>query len=140
MLILETLEKSLETLQMPSEYYDQIASLSNVIMQTKEELKKQELDLAHAIDSLYAELAKEIRKQQPKLLVSIRTNGCEVGYRTRAILCNMEPFGKKWNFGLTPFGVVFQKRYPQCKQLSCSLKELAETIVEFFKNNFRSLV
>jgi len=140
MLILETLEKSLDEIEMPSKYYDKIASLANVIKQTKEELRKQELELAQSIDTLYAELAKEIRKRQPNLLVSIRTNGCEIGYRTRSILCNMGPFEEKWNFGLTPFGAAFQKRYPQCKQLTCSLGELADTIVEFFKNNFRSLI
>lgn len=138
-LLLEQLDNVLNDIKMPHEHYEYMDSCVKDILELRERQKEKEKELISAVDKMCAELSTLVRALQPNLIVSIRTNCCEIGYRTKSISCMAKPFDGCWDFGSSEFGVVFSRRYPQCRQLSCDLTELAKCMVEFFNNTYRSL-
>jgi len=138
-LILEQLDNALDDIQMSHVHCDAVDVCVKEILDLRERQKEKEKELVASVDKMCAELSTEIRILQPNLVVSIKTNCIEIGYRTKSISCVVKPFDGCWEFGSSEFGSIFSKRYPQCRQLSCSLDELAKCIVEFFNNAYRSL-
>lgn len=137
--ILEQLENALSDVQMSHVHCDNICGIVDGILNLKKQQQESEKELVIAIDKMCAELATEIRALQPYLTVSLRTNCCEIGYRTKMIHCQVKPYDGCWCFDSTDFGKMFSKRYPSCRQLSCPLGELAANLVEYFNSQYRSL-
>lgn len=135
----EELELALNELEDSHAHCDAIDCFVQEILCLKDQIKEKEKDLRSAIDKMCADLSTEIRSMQPNLTASIKTNCCEIGYRTKSINCVVKPIDGCWDFNTSEFGSIFSKRYPQCRQLSCSLHELAKCLVEFFNNTYRSL-
>jgi hypothetical protein len=139
-LFLEDLNNTLdEVSEMHHEHFDRIESIVNQIVNLKNQQKEKDKELIASIDKMCAELSTEVRLLQPNLVVSIKTNCCEIGYRTKCITCRVKPYDGCWDFGSSDFGMLFSKRYPECRQLNCSLSDLARSLVEFFTNTYRSL-
>jgi hypothetical protein len=139
-LINERLEKALDNIvTMPHVHCDNIDKVVSLIKEKELELNNMRRELLSAIDSLCAELAKSIRNKQPQLTVTIRDNGCVVGYRSKYIICEVDPYSKGWKFDSTPFGLSFLRRNPDCKNLNRQINDLSERIVNHFNNHFISL-
>jgi len=135
----EELDLALNDIDTSHPHCDAIHCYIQEILSLQDEIKNKEKELRSTIDKMCADLSTEIRAIQPNLTVSIRTNCCEIKFRTKNICCIVKPIDSCWDFGSSEFGIIFSKRYPQCRQLSCSLHELAKCIVEFFNNTYRSL-
>ena len=118
---------------------DNIDMCVDKILDLRSKQKEAEKELVECIDKMCADLATEIRRLQPNLSVMMKTSGCDICYRTRILSCLAKPYDGCWNFDTTEFGCQFNKRYPECRQLSCCLIDLAASIVDFFNNHFRSL-
>lgn len=138
--ILEQLDNALNDVQMTHVHCDNICNVVAHILDLQKQQKESEKGLITVIDKMCAELATEIRALQPCLKVSLKTNCCEVGYRSKLIQCQVKPYDGCWCFDSTDFGKMFSKRYPSCRQLSCPLNEFATNLVEFFNSQYRSLV
>lgn len=138
-LITEAIDAALDGVQMSHTHCDNVDGCVKEILDLRERQKEKDKELVALVDKMCAELATEIRALQPNLVVSIKTNCCDVGYRTKSISCIVKPFEGCWDFGNSEFGVIFSKRYPQCRQLSCQLPDLAKCIAEYFNNSYRSL-
>lgn len=139
-MIIERLNEALDEVQMSHAHCDNINTIVSRILDLQKQQKEAEKDLIASIDKMCADLATEVRALQPCLVVSIKTNCCEIGYRTKVINCQVKPYDGCWCYSSTDFGKQFSKRYPSCRQLSCSLEELAGCVVEFFNSQYRSLV
>jgi hypothetical protein len=135
----ENLDNALEEVQMSHVHCENIETCVSTVLDIKSQLKEAEKDLLMSVDKMCAELATEIRRLQPNLTVTIKSNSCEIGFRTRCINCISKPYEGCWNFDSMEFGKYFTRRYPQCCRLDCSLGELASCIVEYFRNHFKAL-
>lgn len=138
--ILEQLDNALDDIQMPHVYCNNVCNIVERMLNLQKQQKETEKELIAAIDKMCAELATEVRSLQPCLTVTLKTSCCEIGYRTKFIKCQVKPYDGCWCFDSTDFGRLFSKRYPSTRQFSCSLNELATNLVEFFNNQYRSLV
>lgn len=138
-MILEKLDSALSDVQMTHAHCESICGIVDRILDLQKQQKETEKELIVAVDRMCAELATEIRALQPCLTVSLKTNCCEVGYRTKIIDCQVKPYDGCWCFDSTDFGKIFSRRYPSCRQLSCPLAELASCLAEYFNNQYRSL-
>lgn len=136
---LENLDNSLEEVQMSHIHCENVDACVATVLDMKEQLKDAEKELVSAIDKMCAELSTEVRRRQPNLTTTIKTNCCEIGFRTRFIHCHVKPYEGCWSFDNSDFGTQFTRRYPQCCKLTCPLGELACCLVEYFNNHFRSL-
>lgn len=133
------LDVLLEDVKMSFEHSDSISEVCKKISDLDAQSRAAKAELAQCIDSLCADLAKEIRKLQIDLNVTINRNGCNVGYRAKFIPCNVIATEKKWDFSGSDFGRMFSRRFPECCALDCSVPHLAKCLAEFFTNQYRSL-
>jgi hypothetical protein len=138
-ILLEQLDNALDDIQMSHVHFENIDHCVNQILNLKNEIKEKEKELISYIDKLCADLSTEIRKLQPNLSVSIKTGMCEICYRTKSLFCCVKPYDNCWDFNSNDFGMVFSKRFPECRKLSCEITKLAECIVSYFNNHYRSL-
>jgi hypothetical protein len=130
----------LEDVKMSHEHHDSISATCEKIKMLEMQTKEARTELSQCVDSLCADLAKEIRRLQIDLNVTMNRSGCNVGYRAKYIPCNVMAFEKKWDFSGTDFGRIFMRRYPDCCDLNCSIPHLAKCLAEFFTNQYRSLI
>lgn len=135
----ENLDNALDEVQMSHVHCENIETCVATVLDIKNQLKEAEKELVGAADKICAELATEIRRLQPNLVVTIQTNCCKVGFRTKCIDCVVKPYEGCWSFDSLDFGKYFTRRYPQCCKLNCPLNELAESLVEYFSNHFKAL-
>lgn len=133
------LETVLEDVKMSHEHNDSIAAVCAKIKDLDAQKKAATSELSQCVDALCADLAKEIRRLQIDLNVTINRLGCNVGYRAKYITCEVVPFDNKWNFSSSDFGRMFIRRYPDCAKLDCSIPHLAKCLAEFFSSQYRSL-
>jgi len=124
---------------MSSEHCDQICGIVERIYDIKEQLKNTEKELCEHIDDLCADVAKEVRRLQPLLIVTIQNGGCIIGYRTRNIVCKVKPYERCWDFASNEFGKQFERRFPSCVRLDNSVTDLACCVVEFFNSQYATL-
>jgi len=136
---LEYLDGALDDVQMSYAHYDDIECCVSKVCDLKNQIKKVEEELREVIDKMCADIAVEVRQLNPNLQVVIRTNCCDVHYRSKSISCQVKPFEKCWYFDATEFGKRFSKRYPQCCKLDCSISDLSHCLNEFYRQHFRSL-
>jgi hypothetical protein len=129
----------LEDVKMSHEHNDSISAVCNKIKTLEIQTKESRTELSQCIDALCADLAKEIRRLQIDLNVTMTKIGCNVGYRSKYITCEVVPFQNKWNFSSSDFGRMFMRRYPDCCDLGGSIPHLAKCLAEFFTNQYRSL-
>jgi len=129
----------LEDVKMSHEHNDSISATCAKIKDLESQAKTAKAELSQCIDALCADLAKEIRRIQPSLNVTMNSIGCNVSYRAKAITCEVIPFNGKWNFNSSDFGRMFVRRFPDCCDLSCPATHLAKCLAEFFVNQYRSL-
>ena len=129
----------LEDIKMTHDHCDNISKQCANIKELEQNVINLRKELAYSRDALCADLAKEIRKLQKDLNVTITRLGCNVGYRAKYITCEVIPFDNKWSFSATDFGRMFSKRYPECCKLDCPITTLAKCLSEFFSNQYRSL-
>lgn len=139
-IFLENLDNALEDVQMQHVHYDNISQCLSKIHDLEDQLKDAKKELTNAIDKMCADLAVYIRQLNSNLKVSIKTNTCDVIYRTQLLSCIAKPEEGCWYFDTTDFGRGFSKRYPQCCRLSCPVDDLASCLVDHFRNSYRSLV
>jgi len=138
-LFLENLENAMDSVQMSHVHCDGLEQSVFKINDLKNQLKEAEKELCENIDKMCADIAIEIRQFNPNLKVVIKTNGCEVHYRSKLLSCVVKPHEGCWDFDSTDFGKVFSKRNPNCHRLNCPISDLACAIAEHFRNSFRSL-
>lgn len=130
--------KLLDDIKLPHSYYNNICCVRDQILKAQEDLDNKQNELRIGLDKLYAALATEIRKNCPKLSVSINHHGCMISFKSKSIMCKALPFQNKWDFS-NDFGKVFSNRYPKCCELECDLAELANCINAHFSYQYRSL-
>jgi hypothetical protein len=128
----------LDNIRLPHSYYNKICTVRDEIIKIENDLKSKKDELRYSLDQLYIALGAEIRKNCPKLSVSINSNGCVVSFRSKSIICKALVADNKWSFG-NDFGKIFTNRYPQCGSLDCDLAELANCINTLFAYQYRSL-
>jgi len=138
-IFLESLDNALDNVQMAHVHYDNVEQHVSKISDLKRQIKDAEEELREAIDKMCADIAVEIRQLNPHLKVMIKTNCCDIVYRSKLLSCQAKPFEKCWYFDSTDFGRRFSKRYPQCCKLNCPISDLACCLDEFYRQHFRSL-
>jgi len=129
----------LEDVKMSHEHNDSISAVCAKIKDLEVQAQTAKAELAQCKDALCADLAKEIRRLQIDLNVTMTRIGCNVGFRAKSIVCEIVPFENKWSFASSDFGRMFIRRYPECGDLGCSVPHLAKCLAEFFTNQYRSL-
>lgn len=135
----KTLNMLFEDIKMSHEHNDSISAACGKIKDLRTQSDLARAELAQCIDALCADLAKEIRRLETNLNVTMTRIGCNVGYRAKYITCEVVPFDNKWSFASTDFGRMFIRKYPDCGDLGCSVPHLAKCLAEFFSNQYRSL-
>lgn len=138
-LFIENLNEALEEVQMPHVHCDNIEQIVYKINDLNKQVREAEKELGAAVDKMCADIVVEIRQLNPNLKVMIKTNCCDVVYRTKLLSCQADPVTKTWNFGSTDFGRQFAKRNPHCCRLDCPMSDMANAIDEYFRICFRSL-
>lgn len=96
-------------------------------------------NLQHALESLNAQLAVEIRKRMPKLSVNLTQNKVEVRYRSKALVCCPNVDRDVWDVELNETGRYFMRAHSEDMKLSDDPTEFAEFITEFFSSNYKTL-
>lgn len=139
MSLLENLDAALEDVQMQHVHCENIEQLVTNVSDLESQVKDAKRNLNIAVDKMCADLATEIRQLQPGLTVILKTNCCDIGYKTKYVSCIAKPFEGCWDFNAYEFGRHFAKRYPHCCRLSCPLSDIASCLAEYFNNNYRSL-
>lgn len=95
--------------------------------------------LQHALESLNAQLAVEVRKRMPKLSVSLAQHKTEIRYRSKALICWPNVDRDVWEVEPNETGRYFMRAHSADLKLSDDTSEFAELITEFFSNNYKTL-
>lgn len=139
-LILERVEQALNDVEVSTNsHLKGVTDVLESIAYYETKIKECKKELGSAIDKICGDLAMTIRKMQPKLIVTIQNGGCIIGYRTKSIVCKVDPLKKEWDFSFNEFGKIFAKRNPSCTHLGCDLEDMAKRIADFFNHQYTSL-
>lgn len=96
-------------------------------------------NLQHALESLNAKLAVEIRKRMPKLSVNLTQHKVEIRYRSKALVCWPNVDRDVWEVELNDTGRYFMRAHSADLKITDDPTEFAEFITEFFGNNYKTL-
>ena len=96
-------------------------------------------NVQHALESLNAQLAVEVRKRMPKLSVNLMQHKVEVRYRSKGLVCWPNVDRDVWEVELNDTGRYFMRAHSADLKLSDDPTEFAELITEFFSNNYKTL-
>lgn len=103
-------------------------------------VREAELALRQQIDVLNNQLALQIRRNNPNLVVALtRDNTCTVRYRNYNNSLNLKADPKQRIFGVgdTPFERTFTRYHGHTLALGVDI--LAKAVADFFKQNYRSI-
>lgn len=96
-------------------------------------------DLAHAIESMNADLAVAVRNLVPKINTTLNGGKCTITYRSRSLDMCPDVDRGKWTVGSSETGKTFQHQYLGFLQLTDDPSELAEAIADYFVGNYKTL-
>jgi len=121
--------------------------LQDVINQHKRSMGEAEGKLNEIIDQLNAKLGYEIIQKQRllkgnkgELKVSHHGGNCNAGYFSKVLSFRPDLTSKCWRVdGSDAWPRHFRREYPHALRLTASPDLLADTVVKFFANRFRSL-
>jgi hypothetical protein len=112
--------------------------LQDQISNHKKSLEDAELQLNNIIEQLNTKLGWEIRRRQPKLMVTHRGGNCNAGYYSQNLSCRPDLASKSWVVA-GPLSKKFASEYPDSLSLSNTPSDLADSIVKFFTGRFKTL-
>jgi hypothetical protein len=107
----------------------------------KQKVHDLEHQLATVHQRLSAELALAVRKIQPGLNVGVNRDGTKVGYKTKHLLLVPDTQRGVWNVKSADprFAKTFFRHYTPQTVITNGVDELAQAIVLYFVNHYRSL-
>jgi hypothetical protein len=117
----------------------QIATqLQEMISTHQRDLRDFEIQLNQVMEQLNTRLGWEIRKRQPRLMVTHKDGCCNAGYFSKNLAFKPNIKNKAWNVE-GPLANKFMGMNPEGIKLSGDQGELADLIVNFFKQHFKTL-
>lgn len=137
------LQEHLDSMQssMPgqSTHASEARSVNSELREAEAKVLNLQSTLQHALESLNAQLAVEIRKRVPKLSVNLTQHKIEVRYRSKTLICWPNIDRDVWEVELNETGRYFMRSHSADMRVSDDPTELAEFITEFFGNNYKTL-
>ena len=129
------------------EELDQIATGSTAkALNAAHKVKESESLLRNAKDELHAslealntQLAFEIRKRMPKLQVNLGNGKCQVYYKSKTVVVSPNALSNKWEIEPNDMGRSFVKGFAHALPMQDDLGPIAEAVVEYFNNHYKSL-
>lgn len=112
--------------------------IEHQITELEQSLQDSKKQLQHIIERLNSNLGMEIRKLQPKMSIGISGGACTCGYKSRDLKCVPDLGEGRWNIG-GRLGRGFVKKNPHVTRLSSDVGQLANAIVSYFRNYYRTL-
>jgi len=132
------IENTEEMSQVASNLLEVASQLQEAISSHKRALKDAEIQLNNIVEQLNTKLGWEIRRRQPKLMVSHRNGCCDTGYYSKNLSFKPDLASKTWMVD-GPLSRQFKREHPNTLQLANMPDLLANAVVDFFKNRFKTL-
>lgn len=120
-------------------YVNSVLAAHNKVQETEATLRAQKDILEHAVESLCAYLALEIRKRMPKLNVHLANGTCNIQYRSKSLSISPNIAQAKWEIEPTDMGRGFVRGYSHVLPLQNDMSAIADAAIEHFSNNYKTI-
>lgn len=128
---------NLDTAEIKSQY-EVIKDISKDLASAKARVVELELQLNQAVDELNFQLGLAVRKQLPKLAVSLNNGRCNVSYKTRSLACRPNLEKDMWELEPTDFAKRFNRVYGRQIPLG-DIDRFANLITNHYKGRYKTL-
>lgn len=128
---------NLDTAEIKSQY-EVIKNISKDLASAKARVVELELQLNQAVDELNFQLGLAVRKQMPKLAVSLNNGRCNVSYKTRSLNCRPNLDEDMWELEPTDFGRRFGRIYGAKFPLN-QVDRFADLIANHYRGRYKTL-
>jgi hypothetical protein len=137
----ELLNEELENLAIGPEAkskFELVKEIAKELTDAKGRVRELEEQFQRTVDELNFQLGISIRQKSPKLAVNLNNGACQVGYKSRALICRPDIDRWVWNFEPTEWGRRFSRTFGPNFPLN-DVDKLAQLIQSFFQGRFKTL-
>lgn len=121
-----------------SDLLDMATTLQDAMSQHKKALEDAQMQLDSIIERFNTKLGWEIRRRQPKLMVSHQKGCCNAGYYSQQLSFKPDLSNKCWNVD-GEASRQFRRQFPDVLTLTSNTDSLADAVINFYKNRFKTL-
>jgi len=109
------------------------------VREIESSLNQHKDELQQASDALNAALALEVRKRMPKLQTNLADGKCHIRYRSKSLVVYPDAGSQRWVIEPSDFSRGFMKLYSDTLPLKNDLRSVAESVVEYFSTNYKTI-
>jgi hypothetical protein len=118
---------------------DHIFEITKELESAQDRVAELEMNLRHAMEEYNIELAKALRKRIPQVGINLGNGRCSASYKSTNLSCRPDINSKSWIFDPNQHGRRFSRNNGTALNLTNTMDPLADAIVAYMNNRYKSL-